>query len=116
MHNKTMSYNSHKRLFLVDKSAGRGLGRAKSARKVSGRIARKHWIGVKIITSTRYLPLIPTRDMHNVIFADSSFSLALTGATEGVRPDSISVSSGNRYFMHIAKYAVKDQSMGVILL
>ena len=45
---------------LLDKSAGSGFGRSKSARRVLGRTAQKHWAGVRRIKSTSYIPLIPT--------------------------------------------------------
>jgi hypothetical protein len=45
---------------LLDKSAGSGFGRSESARRVPGRTARKHWVGVRRINTGKILNLIPS--------------------------------------------------------
>ncbi len=57
---KTRGCANHKLPLLLDKSACSRFGRAKSASRVPGRTARKHWVGVRRIKSTSYIHLIPT--------------------------------------------------------
>jgi len=55
-----MDCSSNQPPLLLDKSAGSGFGRSESAHRVPGRIARKHWAGMRRIKSNAYIPLIPT--------------------------------------------------------
>ena len=55
-----MDCSSNQPPLLLDKSAGSGFGRSESAHRVPGKIARKHWAGMRRIKSNAYIPLIPT--------------------------------------------------------